>query len=429
MTLDGGGDSGGAPAAASGGGAGGASMSLDGGGGFTPNRPNQPVAPKMVEEKSFYDMGINAFTRGEDLAGVKFMQAEIATNPSRIDELPPQLWSQGKKLSLGVRLGIGLHYITAGDFSGKPPVIGDPRPSTNRTGFGSSGGPSMGTGGSGRPGGDAPKGAQPYLEYYAGDMAKSVLSALDERMHGSDAPYGALGSLNVKPVIEIEASRNTSSSANSSQRRGPTSMGSDGSSYGGSSSQNGPAEGFYPGLVFLGEGSHTELLKKAEKENLDGIIVIQQKVVVPPRTGQATSDTTVVFYTVIDGKKRGSTKSLNYAMVASDRTSGETPVEDEVEKLFSRKIDSIFTLGEMPTLTQEQAAGRLESLKEKSKDDPLPFLMEASFYVHKGWLDIDTAQQKVIDVVGEENALKIFSESFETQREGLKNWLPKPAKG
>lgn len=446
MSLDGEGPTASGGQNNSGGGAGGATMSLDEGPGTggpglgQPNRSQQPAGPRQVEEKSFYDMGINAFARGEDYSGLQLMQAEIATNRSRIDDLTPGLWREGKRMSLGIRMGIGVHYTVAGNFSGAPPVIGDPRPNVGgRGGRGASGvsgvsgisGPGSGSGGFGTQN-NVPKDAKGFLKYYAGDLTDVLLAELEERFHGSPARYGALASLDVTPIIEVEASSERSSS-NRSSRGGPgapAGLGGGGAPTGagggGGPGVEGPAEGFFPGLVFLGEGSPSDLKKKAQDENLDGMFVIEHKVIVSPRTGQATADTKVDFYTVMDGKKRGYTKSLNYAMVDSDRSSGETPVEDEIEKLFEKKIDRYFTIIDMPELTEEQCAGRLDSLAQQSKDNPLPFLMEASFYVHKGWLNIDVAQEKIIKLVGEETALKIFSEDFQTQKEGLKKWLPKP---
>lgn len=415
----------------------GATMSLDGGpspaGAPNQGRRNpEPEKAVAVEETSFYNMAMNRFASGEDYAGYQLLQAELIANRDRFDDFPLQFWREAKQPTLGIRMGIGVNYVAVGDFSGKPPVIGDPAPEINRGGGRSSGGPpggglrppSMGGPSGGGRGDNPPSGAKEFLDYYAGDITDAILNQFEERFKGSPARFGnALGSLDVRPVIKVESTNTNRGGSSAASRRNPAGLGSGGSSFQSGQNQNQTSYGFYPGLVFLGEGSPAELEKKAEDQKLDGYILIKQKAQNNRSTGQPTSETKAEFY--LAGKRRGDTKTLYYQMVAGKRSQGDTPVEDEVSKLFEKKVDRFCTVLDFPELTEESCVARLDSIMEKSKSDPLPFLMEANFYVHKGWMNEDLAQEKIIALIGEENALNVFSEDFQKQKAGLKKWLPK----
>jgi len=448
MTLDGGSP----PPSANngGGGAGGESMTLDGGG-PPPNRGNgfggpAAQAPVEVVETSFYDMAINAFAKGDDAKGYRYLQAELASNRTRFDEMPLSFWSQQRRPEVGIRFGVGVEYIAQQGVTQKAPVIGDPAPTINRNngrggpppGAGSSNGP----GGFGGQGGGVPADARGHLEYYGGDLAKALIEKLEQRFKGDNVLYGsAFSQLNVKVVMPggaaSTANSNSGAAAAAGRGRSGPSRGPGGAGSGGppadfnnnQGGNQGSAEGLFPGLVMLGEGTFADLIKKAKKEGLDGVFVLEQRGTMARRTGQVGSQTTLKFYDCESGKEKASTSSMNYAVVASARASNsdasKDPVEKELVSMFDKKLDKMYSLRAMPTLDGDQSVGRLKSIFEESKDDPMPFLIEANYYVHQGWLPEDKAQEYIIALIGEPSALKLFDEDFEKQKSGLSKWLPK----
>ena len=448
MTLDGGSP----PPSANngGGGAGGESMTLDGGG-PPPNRGNgfggpAAQAPVEVVETSFYDMAINAFAKGDDAKGYRYLQAELASNRTRFDEMPLSFWSQQRRPEMGIRFGVGVEYIAQQGVTQKAPVIGDPAPTINRNngrggpppGAGSSNGP----GGFGGQGGGVPADARGHLEYYGGDLAKALIEKLEQRFKGDNVLYGsAFSQLNVKVVMPggaaSTANSNSGAAAAAGRGRSGPSRGPGGAGSGGppadfnnnQGGNQGSAEGLFPGLVMLGEGTFADLIKKAKKEGLDGVFVLEQRGTMARRTGQVGSQTTLKFYDCESGKEKASTSSMNYAVVASARASNsdasKDPVEKELVSMFDKKLDKMYSLRAMPTLDGDQSVGRLKSIFEESKDDPMPFLIEANYYVHQGWLPEDKAQEYIIALIGEPSALKLFDEDFEKQKSGLSKWLPK----
>jgi hypothetical protein len=422
--------------AGSGGGAGGVDMTIDGGSrppgsGSGPAGGQPPSAPAVVAETSFYDMAMNAFANGRDGEGTRYLQAEFAVNRARFDQMPLSFNPQKKDTTLGVRLGVGVTYVAREGVNGKAPVIGDPAPARNRNnqpGSGSFGGPS---GSSGFPGGGStvPQDARGMLVYYGGDLAKGMLDKLEERYKKSPDFGSIWPQLSVR-VLMVDLEPSTSQVSSRSDFGGAGSpfsaSGSGAASYGGMSNA-GPAEGLYPGLVFVGEGNFSDLLKRAKDQDLDGLLILEQRANLVPRTGQVTSETTVKFYSCEDNKEKGSTSKLNYASVAGQRVglkdATKDPVEKELASLFT-KIDRLFAVTPMPELTEEQVKGRLNGILEASKEDPLPFVNEANFYVQKGYLAEEDAQNMIIQVIGEQVALDLWSGDFDKQKAALKRWLP-----
>jgi len=443
------------PPAAGGGasGAGGASMSLDGGAsppgyGGPPGfggQQQQNQAPQQVQETSFFDMAVNAFAAGRDAHGYRYLQAEFVANRERFSEMPLSFWTQKRNPTIGMRFGVGVQYIAQDGVSGKAPVIGDPAPTINRGNTGGSaqgpgissgyGGPSGIGGPGGGGGGNVPRDARGHLEYYGGDLAKSFIGKMEERLRGTTPAYGEVWpQLNVKVMLPDTGRSSTYVSNQSGGGAGlpvggPSGAGSGGGPAGGYGGQGntGAAEGLFPGLMMLGEGTFAELIKLAQKEGLDGVFVLQQQATVARRTGVVSSQTTLKFYTCEDGREKASTSALNYAQVAQQRVglsdASRDPVERELNNLFNR-VDRHLELIPMPALDEDNAVRRLQSISEESKQDPLGFLIEANYYVQQGWLDENRAQELIIEVLGEPMALELWSGDFERQKAALKKWLP-----
>lgn len=434
-----------------GGGSGSAAMTLDEGGGPGPQQnpgnfgqPQNAPPPVQVEAKSFWDMATNAYAAGQDDDAYKYLLAEFAANRSRFDEMPLSFSAQDKSTTIGVRLGIAVSYTAQEGVSGKPPVIGDPAPVVQRGNQRGSRGPSSFGGNSGPPamsgppsgmpgmGGGVPQDARGMLTYYGGDLASALLEELEQKFKREPA-YGQLWPrMPAKVMLPAEVANSGQSQVStggggSNRRRGPMMSGSGGegappmSGFGGQ--PTGPPEGLFPGLTFLGEGNFADLVRKAKNEGLDGLILIDHRASVVRSTGATTSQTTVKFYTCDDGKEKASTAQLGYATVANQVKEGKDPVGKELKSLFT-KIDRLVAVGEMPTLTEELAKGRLESILGASKSEPLPFVNEVNFYLQKGWLNEDDAQAFVIKALGESAALELWSGDFEKQKSALGRWLP-----
>jgi hypothetical protein len=426
-------------------------MSLDPGGGFGGGPPaagpgsfNQPAnaAPTKVEEKSFWDMANNAYASGREADGYTFLLAEFAANRGKFAEIPLSFMEAKKDTTIGVRIGLAVTYTAQEGVSGKPPVIGDPAPAraSNQGGGrrpGASGGsstppPMSGPPGGGFPGGgdSVPKDAKGILTYYGGDLSKALLEQLEQRFKKNPTQFGQVwAKTNFKVLLSEDAQQsqpvNTGGGGGSS-RRMPSMSGSGGGPPvmgGGFGQQAGPPEGLYPGLVFLGVGPTPEHLRKAKSEGLDGLIILEHRASIIRTTGQTTSQTTVKFYTVDDGKEKGSTGQLSYASVAQQVSSNKDPVGDALEDLFA-KVDRFLAAKPMPELTEALAKGRLDSVVSDAKNDPLPFVCEVNFYLQQGWLPEDDAQKYIIQVLGEEAALGLWTGEFSQQKSSLARWLP-----
>jgi hypothetical protein len=425
-------------------------MSLDPGGGFGGGPPaagpgsfnpqaNQP--PAKVEEKSFWDMAVNAYANGREADGYTFLLAEFAANRSKFSEIPLSFVEAQKDTSIGVRIGLAVTYTAQEGVSGKPPVIGDPAPAraSNQGGGrrpGASGGasappPMSGPPGGGFPGSDSvPKDAKGILTYYGGDLSTALLTQLEQRFKKSPAMFGQVWTkTNFKVMLSDDAQQsqpvNTGGGGGGSSRRMPSMSGSGGGPpvMGGFGQQAGPPEGLYPGLVFLGVGPTPEHIRKAKSEGLDGLIIVDHRASIIRTTGQTTSQTTVKFYTVDDGKEKGATGQLSYASVAQQVNAGKDPVGDALEKLFE-KIERSLAAKPMPELTEALAKGRLDSVVSDAKNDPLPFVCEVNYYLQQGWLQEDDAQKYIIQALGEQAALGLWTGEFGQQKTALARWLP-----
>ncbi|MBL8889368.1 MAG: hypothetical protein JNL67_05285 [Planctomycetaceae bacterium] len=400
--------------------------------GGNPGAPGQPVAPpEKVDAKSFWDMAKNAYADGRDADAYKFLMAEFSANRNRFDEIPLSFSAQNKSTTIGVRLGIGVSYTAREGVSGKPPVIGDPAPAVNRGNQRGSRGsfPSPGAAsgfGSGMPTANSsvPKDARGILVYYGGDLATALLDELEQRFK-REPSYGLLWPrVTAKVMLKEGVSQVRENQGGGAEVEGPSMAGGNGASVGfGGGQQNGPAEGLFPGLTFLGEGNATDLVRKAKNEGLDGLIVIEHSASVVRSTGATTSQTTVKYFSSSDGKEKAATAQLSYATVANQVAENKDPVGKELKNLFA-KIDRLIAVAEMPQLTAEQAKGRLDSIVASSKNDPLPFVNEVNYYLQKGWLIEDDAQALIIQALGEPAALAIWSGDFEKQKSALGRWLP-----
>ncbi len=425
-------------------------MSLDPGGGFSGGPPaagpgsfNPPAnaAPTKVEEKSFWDMANNAYASGREADGYTFLLAEFAANRSKFAEIPLSFMEAKKDTTIGVRIGLAVTYTAQEGVSGKPPVIGDPAPAraSNQGGGrrpGAAGGASTPPPMSGPPGGfpgggdSVPKDARGILTYYGGDLSKAMLEQLEQRFKKNPTVFGQVwAKTNFKVLLSDDAQQsqpvNTGGGGGSS-RRMPSMSGSGGGPPvmgGGFGQPAGPPEGLYPGLVFLGVGPTPEHLRKAKSEGLDGLIILDHRASIIRTTGQTTSQTTVKFYTVDDGKEKGSTGQLSYASVAQQVSSNKDPVGDALENLFT-KVERFLAAKPMPELTEALAKGRLDSVVSDAKNDPLPFVCEVNFYLQQGWLPEDDAQKYIIQVLGEEAALGLWTGEFTQQKSALARWLP-----
>ena len=406
-----------------------------------PNR-NAPAAPSQLEETSFWNMAINAYGSGRDADAYKFLLAEFASNRAKFDESPLNFYASEKKTTIGNRLGIAVSYIAKEGVSGKPPVIGDPAPVVNRGNQRGSRSPGAAGGNSGPPagfsgggmgggGGAVPTDARGMLTYYGGDLATALLEELETKFKRQPAYGNVWTRLNAKVMLPAAIANSgggqANASAGTSRSRTPSGIGAGSgggsSAFGPGGQSNSAPEGLFPGLTFLGEGNFAELVRKAKNEGLDGLILLEHHAAVVRSTGATTSHTTVKFYTCDDGKEKASTAQLGYAAVANQVKEGKDPVGKELTS-FLTKIERLVAVGEMPTLTEEMAKGRLESIVESSKDAPLPFVNEVNYYLHKGWVNEDDAQALIIKVLGEPAALALWSGDFEKQKSALSRWLP-----
>jgi len=275
--------------------------------------------------KTLSDRAADAFRKGNDREAFQFIYAAALADDEAAERLPDEFRWIGylKKPAMGVRWGLGVSYNPPKGYTGHPSPVGyePPASATNNTPGGApgTGGPPGspnggqqkprrvfgqrdrsqqnqpgGYGGApgqpNQPGHDKPAPSHPpadaagFLAYYTGEVGESVLEALTKRI--TDGSYG--------PVLQhaMENFESSPASANNGGYPGypgagpPPGMmppGSPPGMQGGPNNNAAKPEKFktgsiIPGVVMLGEGSETELLKTAEEQGVDFIILFDVSV-------------------------------------------------------------------------------------------------------------------------------------------------------
>ena len=368
------------------------------------------VDPAPADDADYLSKAKYAFAIGKETAAEQYVIAEMLANEAEAANLLTQIRfsSTLRKPALTLRFGVGVNLES-------PTSITDYKP-IGRTGIagangqGSGGGDGMGMMGGGMPGGAPAGGAQKNFGDLTGRFGEELIKSFEGAWDS-----GTFGSIfaDVETIVPVNRLNQTGQNNRMMEMgmgmpgmgggMGLNSFGGEGMPGAGGAPAAAAADealrlratagkAIVPGLTFLGTGKETELLGKAEAEDLDYIFMFEVKAEMKRRGQQMVSNDTKlrllsVKETAKDKRTLGSTNTLNNIKV--DVAMAEKGDNDEVAKnlgnLF-RKVDAL-KLQDMPKMKPESAQARIKSLIEKKTKDVLPILMEIKLYHSQGLLN------------------------------------------
>ena len=138
-------------------------------------------------------------------------------------------------------------------------------------------------------------------------------------------------------------------------------------------------------MTMLGVGSLEELGEKAQKSDLDAVVIFEVKVAVNRKTKLVTNNTTIQLYDVQMGKVvKKNKRALNNVKIQIQSKSAKG---NEVDEMIEKEIDQIFLAAEaykmqaLPQLTAQVVLdNRVMPMVSKKYENPLPMLAELRFW-------------------------------------------------
>jgi len=450
--------------------------------------PAPPLKPKTLTELSN-----EAFNKGRDYEAFQYLYAAALVNKEAAEELPEDFRWIGylKKPSMSVRWGLGVIYNPPKGYTGHPSPIGYTpvvAAATNNPGDGYSG--AQGAPGSGQPkpkarrvfgqrreqqnqGGTqptekphpeaviAPSDPAELLNFYTGELGDKIIEELTSRIE--DGKYGAVMQRALESFeapIPAPAANDGSSAPSGGYAPTPggyAPMGGYGPQPDGAAAaaaKAGPFKpgGLIPGVVMLGEGNERELIRTAEDQQVDFLILFD--VTVRASSKDTASNTTKIRVMSLekarqpapakDAEAEGakpreiySSKSINNRLVESAREKNEDdPMETEVTSMLAA-IDAEVSAAPLPEkLNAEIATKRATFLASQELDNPLATLAEIRCYHAKKLLTNQQLSELYGLILGPDKAKKLISGKTEAERRSaLSKWkipeakAPAPAPG
>ena len=185
-----------------------------------------------------------------------------------------------------------------------------------------------------------------------------------------------------------------------------------------------------PGLTFVGIGSRKQLQQKALDKGLDVLVVLEVTVKQNPRLNVVTNDSEVALYDVRKGTRLVATKPLNNIAVQVKRAEKKDDgIQAEIQTLTDY-LDDNLVIAELPAVLNDTAkaqpiiAGRVNALVAAKPENPLETLVEIRFWNERGLLDDASLLAAFTQLVGEETAKALTSESEEERKLAVEKWLP-----
>lgn len=351
------------------------------------------------------------FSRGKEAKAVQLLMAHAVSAPEEeaAEVLKQVQWfATGKKPVLALRFAVAVALDAPSTLTDISPIGSQ----SNSNGGGMSGMSGM----SRRGGGAAPTGRKRSFESLTGEFGGGIAAAFATRW-----AEGKLGTLlnEVEPAKE-EAAPNggmggTGGYGGSGYGAGGMGMGMDigggpggpGASYGGGNYGGGsfggeggyggegdggaasvatletgptfPGEAVLPGLLYIGEGSLSELKERAQDAGVDAVFVFEVEASQNNRTGKVNNATRCRLLTAV-GDVIGSTQTLKNNEVAMARMRGK---DDGLEKNINRiflQFDKELQLLPMPPVGAAPAQKRMAQILGDASVLPLQKMFEARLY-------------------------------------------------
>ncbi len=361
-----------------------------------------------VKDADYLAKARYAFGIGKEKEAVDYLFAHAVTSE---EEESKKILSESRWFGLGPRPATTVRFATGVILKAPPNLtdvkpIGSPQLAGGGGGGGGYGGGGYGSEGYGPAGGnDAGERGRSFYEL-TGDVGEALVSAFESRWSA-----GELGSL-FSDVVAIEPPK-------PDRRRGGGMAGGYGggfgSGYGGESGDGGYGDGYgdggygdggygggpgggaaekrktikagkvvTPGLVYLGTGSQSELLKKAVEQGVDAVFVFDVEAKQNRLTQLINNETRLRLMTVA-GKAIGATGRLKNVELerAQLRGAGDDDVQRNIDRLFAQ-FDKEVKLTDMPAMKPEHAKSRIRQLLVDQETSTLSKLFEARLFNSMG---------------------------------------------
>jgi len=430
-------------------------------GGFAGGRRPTPRKPATLLGSSQA-----AFAQGQNRNAFNYAYAAVLLDPEAGPKLLSQYqWVPGlRRPALGVRWGIGIQFVGSKDAQKQPYPIGvdqklpERRSSRNRgDDFGAGGSPDdfgedPGFGDDGLEGGFPGSGGgqrgNSELKKYTGILGDKVIRRLQARIDRDY--YGTF--LKTAKTAGSSTGRSGGQSAGgfdpadggfdpADDGLDPADEGFDPADEGFDPADEGidPGAGFgggrrsssgsgLPGVTMLGVGSLEELGKKAQKSDLDAVIIFEVRAAVNRKTKLVTNNTTIQLYDVHMAKvvKKNKTALNNVKIQIQNKTAKGNEVDEMIEK----EIDQIFLAAEayrmqaLPELTAQVVLdNRIMPMVSKKYENPLPMLAELRYWHSKKLLTTEHLAIACRELVGEQVAQQLLSGDAKLQQAIVKTLL------
>ena len=175
----------------------------------------------------------------------------------------------------------------------------------------------------------------------------------------------------------------------------------------------------------LGQGKTAELIKRAQAQELDVLVVLEVKVSENKKNGIIRNGTKIKLYNVATGEDFAEAATGELVNVdverARDKNSENDPVEKAFEKIF-KFVDEKLVMSDLPDEAKLQ-----ESLAKVTagKDRIMQRLNEIRFYRSRGLIDNDQLVASYTTLVGEDFAEKLAKGKASEKKEAAKEILAK----
>jgi hypothetical protein len=370
--------------------------------------------------------------------------------PPKVGEKPNVLPQPRGGRNTGGRGGFG------GGSGGGPGAAGG-GPGAAGGGPGAAGGSGFGGSGfgGGRGGGDPSQGGMAELQYYTGEIGEVLVASLDKiRVSGQNGRMLAKVSWD-----SADAGNQSGGNAGRLTSSGSGGMIDDGRSAAdrknarggrpgaapGRGSQQKKAEdspgseykNLLPGVLMLGKSSLKDLQSRAKAHGIEILAVAEVNVKVVPSTGQQINDTRVVLWDVSGdtpervGRPSSTLNNIRVWLARQKNTDEDKdPIRNGVKAVFEPgKEDGflkVYRIADMPDLTAEQAMNRLTSLvsESQSSNNPLPALVELTYYRQKGLLPEKAFVESADKIAGTEIGDVLLNGSEDDREKAIADLLP-----
>ncbi len=179
-----------------------------------------------------------------------------------------------------------------------------------------------------------------------------------------------------------------------------------------------------PGIIYYGEGDSADVLKQANRENIDLLLHFDISLKTQRQEKYVQNVSRCRLFHVASGKSLGISKGMDnfeaIRMAQSGRSSERDYVTAQLENLFGILDRSVKTM-EMPTLTPEVAKRRIGTLLSGAGSKSLRTLAEVRLYQSQELITAEEVEA-AFDIVGGADALLMLHGPLEERLKMARQW-------